>query len=94
MSILKMLTEKSKNVRVKIITQKNTPIKALDIEKFNAQYGTLDIQHSQDFHDRFLIIDQKELYHIGASLKDVGKKCFAFSVIEDKNVLNNLLGKL
>jgi hypothetical protein len=65
-----MLTEKSKNARVKIITQKNIPIKALDIERFNAQYGTLEMQHSQDFHDRFLIIDQSELYHIGASLKD------------------------
>lgn len=94
LSVLKMLTEKSKNVRVKIITQKNTPIKALDIEKFNAQYGTLDLQHSQDFHDRFLIIDQKELYHIGASLKDLGKKCFAFSLIEDKNVLNSLMEKV
>lgn len=94
LSVLKMLTEKSKNIRVKIITQKNTPIKALDIEKFKAQYGTLDLQHSQDFHDRFLIIDQKELYHIGASLKDLGKKCFAFSLIEDKNVLNNLMEKV
>jgi hypothetical protein len=94
MSVLKMLTEKSKNVRVKIITQKNTPIKALDIEKFKAQYGTLNLLHSQDFHDRFLIIDQKELYHIGASLKDLGKKCFAFSLIEDKNVLNNLMEKV
>ncbi|MCC5928914.1 MAG: ORF6N domain-containing protein [Cyclobacteriaceae bacterium] len=94
LSILEMLTEKSKNVRLKIITQKNTPIKALDIEKFNAQYGKLEIQHSQDFHDRFLIIDQKELYHIGASLKDLGKKCFAFSLIEDKTVLNNLIEKV
>lgn len=94
LSILEMLTEKSKNVRVKIITQMGTPIKALDIEKFNAQYGNLEIKHSNDFHDRFLIIDQKELYHIGASLKDLGKKCFAFSVIEYKNLLNNLMGKL
>lgn len=94
LSILEMLTEKSRNVRVKIITQKNTPIKTLDIEKFNAQYGTLSIKHSQEYHDRFLIIDQNELYHIGASLKDLGKKCFAFSVIEDKNVLRNLMEKL
>ena len=94
MSILEMLTEKSKNVSVKIITQKSTPIKSLDIEKFIAQYGKIEIKHSQDFHDRFLIIDQKELYHIGASLKDLGKKCFAFSLIEDKNVLNNLMEKV
>lgn len=94
LSILEMLTEKSKKVGVTIITPKNTSIKALDIEKFNAQYGKLEIKHSQDFHDRFLIIDHKELYHIGASLKDLGKKCFAFSVIEDKNLLQNLIGKI
>jgi phage regulator Rha-like protein len=94
LSILEMLTEKSNKVRVTIFTPKNTSIKALDIEKFNAQYGKLEIKHSQDFHDRFLIIDHKELYHIGASLKDLGKKCFAFSVIEDKNLLQNLIGKI
>lgn len=94
MSILEMLTEKSKSVGVTIITQKNTSIKALDIEKFNAQYEKLEIKHSQDFHDRFLIIDHLELYHIGASLKDLGKKCFAFSLIEDKNLLQNLISKI
>jgi uncharacterized protein YdcH (DUF465 family) len=93
-STLEMLTEKTRNVGVTIVTSKNTTIKALDIEKFNAQYGNLEIKHSQDFHDRFLIIDKKELYHIGASLKDLGKKCFAFSVIEDKNLLQNLINKI
>jgi len=94
LSILKMLSEKSQKVQVKIITGKGSPLKAMDIEKFNAQYGQLELKHSQDFHDRFLIIDQRELYHIGASLKDLGKKCFAFSVIEDKKVLINLMGEL
>jgi hypothetical protein len=86
--------EKSKNVRVKIITQLGTPIKPLDIEKFNEQYGHLEIKFSKDYHDRFIIIDQNELYHIGASLKDLGKKCFAFSVIVDRNLLDNIMGKL
>ena len=94
LSILEMLSEKSKNVSITIITQKSTPIKALDIEKFNAQYGKLELKHSQDFHDRFLFIDKKELYHIGASLKDLGKKCFAFSVIEDIHLLQNLISKI
>jgi phage regulator Rha-like protein len=94
LSILKMLTEKSKNVRVKIVTQLGTPIKALDIEKFNAQYGQLEMKFSKDYHDRFLIIDQNELYHIGASLKDLGKKCFAFSVIEDRKLLDKIIEKL
>jgi hypothetical protein len=94
LSILEILTKKSKNVKVTIITAKSTPIKALDLEKFNAQYGNLEMKYSQDFHDRFLIIDNKELYHIGASLKDLGKKCFAFSVIEDKHLLQNLISKI
>jgi hypothetical protein len=93
-SILKMLTQKSKNVKVKIVSQENKIINQLDMEKFNAQYGKLEIKLSKDFHDRFIIIDQKELYHIGASLKDLGKKCFAFSLIEDKNLLINLISKL
>lgn len=94
LSILKMLGEKSKNVRVKIITQLGTPIKPLDTKKFNEQYGQLEMKFSKDYHDRFLIIDQNELYHIGASLKDLGKKCFAFSVIEDRNLLDNIVEKL
>jgi hypothetical protein len=92
--VLQMLKQKSKGVTIKIITLANTPIKALDVEKFNAQYGNLDICHSKKYHDRFLIIDKKELYHIGASLKDLGKKCFAFSLIEDKNLLTNLIKNL
>jgi hypothetical protein len=94
LDVLQMLSQKSKGVTIKIITQASTPIKALDVEKFNAQYGKLENKHSKKYHDRFLIIDNKELYHIGASLKDLGKKCFAFSVIEDKNLLTNLINNL
>ena len=49
----------------------------------NAQYPTLTLRHSSSIHDRFLIIDHTNLYHIGASLKDLGKKCFAFEIMED-----------
>lgn len=94
LEVFQMLTQKSKGVTVKIITQTNTPINALEIKKFNAQYGKLEIKYSKNYHDRFLIIDNKELYHIGASLKDLGKKCFAFSVIDDKNLLTNLINNL
>lgn len=55
----------------------------LDIQKFNKQYPTLKIAYTNKFHDRFIVIDNKELYHCGASLKDLGKKCFAISKIED-----------
>lgn len=55
----------------------------LDIQKFNKQYPILKIAYTNKFHDRFIVIDNKELYHCGASLKDLGKKCFAISKIED-----------
>jgi len=92
--VLQMLTEKSTDVSVKIITSTRASIKPLDIKKFNDQFGRLDIQYSNKYHDRFLLIDNSELYHVGASLKDLGKKCFAFSLIEDKNLMLNLIGNL
>jgi hypothetical protein len=55
---------------------------ASDIIKFNAQYGGLSVKTSMAFHDRFLIIDDKELYLIGASLKDLGRKCFGFTKMD------------
>ena len=58
------------------------------------QYHNVDFIQNSKFHDRFLIIDRKVLYHSGASFKDLGKKCFALNKIEDKNILNGLLSKL
>ena len=82
-SILKMLAKKNKDVEVVILTSQNSNISKLDINKFNKQYPTLKIAKSNKFHDRFIAIDNKELYHCGASLKDLGKKCFAISKMED-----------
>lgn len=93
-SVLDMLAKKQINVAVTIVTQASTPLKPIDISKFNQQYPTILLNHTKEFHDRFLVIDNQELYHIGASLKDLGKKCFAFSLIEDKQLLSNLLNKL
>ena len=93
-SVLDMLAKKQDNVVVTIVTQVSTPLKPIDISKFNQQYPTILLNHTKDFHDRFLLIDNQELYHIGASLKDLGKKCFAFSLIEEKQLLTNLLNKL
>ena len=56
--------------------------KSTDITTFNAQYQKLAVRYNESFHDRFLIIDDKELYVIGASLKDLGRKCFAFTKID------------
>lgn len=79
-----ILTHFSKypNINFTIITKSVSKQLKLDIEKYNAQYKNLQIKISKNFHDRFLIIDSKEAYHIGASLKDLGKKVFTFSKID------------
>ncbi len=82
LTILERLAKKKKNVNVTIYTDPKTKLTAQDIQKFNAQYPTLTMQYTTKMHDRFLIIDNTVLYHIGASLKDLGKKCFAFEVLE------------
>ena len=82
LSVLDRLAKKKKNVSVEIYTDAKTKLTAQDIQKFNAQYPTLTVNYTAKMHDRFLIIDKKTLYHIGASLKDLGKKCFAFEVLD------------
>ena len=78
-SILKILVKKNKNVEVVILTSKNSNISKLDIQKFNKEYPILKVAKTDKFHDRFIIIDNKELYHCGASIKDLGKKCFGIN---------------
>lgn len=87
-SILKMLAKKNKEVEVIILTSKNTELNKLDINKFNQQYPTLKLATTNCFHDRFMVVDDKELYHIGASLKDLGKKCFAISKVENQEMID------
>ena len=89
-SILKMLSKKNKDVEVVILTTQNSNIRKLDIQKFNKQYPVLKLAYTNKFHDRFIIIDNKELYHVGASLKDLGKKCFAISIIEDDEYIKKI----
>lgn len=89
-SILKMLSKKNKDVEVVILTTPNSNIRKLDIQKFNKQYPVLKLSYTNKFHDRFIVIDNKELYHIGASLKDLGKKCFAISKIEDDEYIEKI----
>ncbi len=81
------LTLFSKNQNIQIVIYTHTISKALklDLAKYNKQYKNITIKENKDFHDRFLIIDEKEVYHIGASLKDLGKKVFAFSKMQDFN---------
>jgi len=76
------LFSKYPNLMFTIITYKISKQLELDIKKYNSQYNNLQVKTSNKFHDRFLIIDHKELYHIGASLKDLGNKIFAFSKMD------------
>ena len=89
-SNLKMLTKKNKGVEVVILTSNKSNIQNLDVQKFNKEYPTLKIAKTDKFHDRFIIIDGKELYHLGASIKDLGKKCFAITKLENEEMLEML----
>ena len=82
LSILERFAKKNNGVSVTIYTAPNTPLTAQDIRQFNAQYPPLQLKTTTKMHDRFLIIDNSTLYHIGASLKDLGKKCFAFEILD------------
>jgi len=73
------LFSKNQDIKVTIYTKTITKQLKLDLEKYNAQYKAITIKTFKNSHDRFLIIDKTEVYHIGASLKDLGKKWFAFS---------------
>ncbi len=76
-----MLSKRNSGVKATIYTSKLTRQLTLDLEKHNAQYEAVEVITFERSHDRFLIIDEKTVYHIGASLKDLGKKLFAFSKI-------------
>lgn len=84
------LSKKKKNVEVFLLTKNKNKEIILDIKKANQQFGKFNLKYFNESHDRFLIIDQKDIYHIGASLKDLGKKWFAFSKLEPHSVINIL----
>ena len=88
-SILDMIT--NLNVRVTIVTRKFNLLKDIDIKKYNRQYHNLKVIYSDKFHDRFIILDKKVLYHSGASYKDLGNKCFAIAKIKDKEYLETII---
>ena len=90
-SILKILVKKNKNVEVVILTSKKSNISKLDIQQFNKEYPILRVAKTDKFYDRFIIIDNKELYHCGASIKDLGKKCFGINRIDDIEIINKFV---
>ena len=93
LTVLERFAKKKIGVKVTIYTYPKTKITSLDVQKFNEQYPLLDLNHTEKIHDRCLIIDNKILYHIGASLKDLGKKCFAFEILDSswiQEIMRNL----
>lgn len=91
---LNILCKKNKGVDIIISTAGKGNLSTKDINKFNAQYPKLLVKTTTDFHDRFLIIDKTEVYHIGASIKDAGKKSFGITKIEDKDLIKSLINKV
>ena len=91
---LNILAKKNIGVDVRIYTYASAQLTNKDAANFNAQYPTLTVKKTQVFHDRFIILDEKTAYHVGASIKDVGKKCFGISLIEDPGVISDLMNRL
>ena len=91
---LNILAKKNNGVDVKIYTYASAKLTKTDVANFIAQYPTLTVKKTQAFHDRFIILDGQTAYHIGASIKDAGKKCFGISLLQDPGLLMDLLNRL
>ena len=92
-TVLSMLDKRKAGVSVTVYTQSISKQLTLDLQKHNAQYAPIDIRLIKNFHDRFLFLDEKTIYHIGASVKDLGKKVFGFSKLGlDAKQIMNMLG--
>ena len=92
-TILDRLVVKNRNVQVIIYTSINTRLLGRDINTFNSQYGGLDVRYTTNVHDRYIIIDQNKIYHLGHSIKDLGKKIFSISE-SDSNLIPKLLNNI
>ena len=91
---LNVLAKKREGVAVTVWTHPRTRLTRLDVDTFNAQYPTLEVRHTASFHDRFLILDRSECYHVGASVKDAGKRAFAITRLLDPEHVRAILGRL
>ena len=92
-TILDRLVVKNRKVQVIIYTIVNTRLLGRDINTFNSQYGGLDVRYTKNVHDRYIIIDQNKIYHLGHSIKDLGKKIFSISE-SDSNLISILLSNI
>lgn len=91
---LNLLSKKKEDVSVVIYTYERTRLSNIDVTNFNAQYPALDVRYTNVFHDRFLILDENIVYHVGASLKDAGRKTFGITLINDEGIIKDILQRL
>lgn len=91
---LNLLAKKRSGVPVTIYTYTKTKLSQMDIKNFNSQYPSLTVKKTNVFHDRFLVLDDTEVYHIGASIKDAGKKCFGLTLIQDQEMIADFIKRL
>lgn len=85
---------KNLNIKVILIVKENANLKTIDIDKYNEQYNNLKIVYSNDFHDRYFIIDRNIIYHCGASINHAGSKTFSINILEDNIIKNSLLKEI
>ena len=82
------------NKSVTLITKKNSNLKQIDIDKYNQQYNNLTIIYNNTFHDRYIILDNQIIYHMGASINHAGTKTFSINVLEDEIVINAIIDNI
>lgn len=91
-SVLDMISKI--NVPVLLITKKNANLNQIDINKYNQQYNNLKIVYNNTFHDRYLILDNEIIYHLGALINHAGSKTFSINKLEDTIIINALISKI
>ena len=85
---------KNLNIKVTLITKENNKLTDLDIEKYNKQYSNLKVIRNNNFHDRYFVLDKKEVYHCGTSINYAGTKVFSINILEDTIVKNSLIKEI
>lgn len=93
-STLNVLAKKKAGIKVVVYTVKKTKLSKADVDNYNQQYPTLEVKYTDAFHDRFLLVDDTYAFHIGASIKDAGKKCFGINKMEDTKLVTEILERL
>ena len=92
----KMVLDMIRNLKIEVIliTKENAKLSKLDISKYNDEYGNLKVIYSDDYHDRYFILDRKIVYHCGTSINNAGSRLFSINMLTDKFVINSLVDKV